>query len=55
MNDPYSGVNLPKGESTLDAKQALSFVRQRHGLPNGDLDRNVRQQYFLSQEARKVL
>jgi LCP family protein required for cell wall assembly len=55
VNDPYSGVNLPKGKSTLDAKQALSFVRQRHGLPNGDLDRNVRQQYFLSQEARKVL
>ncbi|MBT1623058.1 LCP family protein [Curtobacterium flaccumfaciens pv. oortii] len=53
-NDPYSGVNLPAGKSTLDAKQALSFVRQRHGLPNGDLDRNVRQQYFLSQEARKV-
>jgi len=55
VNDPYSGVDLPKGRSTLDAKQALSFVRQRHGLPNGDLDRNVRQQYFLSQEARKVL
>jgi LCP family protein required for cell wall assembly len=53
--DPYSGIDLPAGESTLDAKQALSFVRQRHGLPNGDLDRNVRQQYFLSQEARKVL
>ncbi len=53
--DPYSGVDLPAGTSQLDAKQALSFVRQRHGLPNGDLDRNVRQQYFLSQEARKVL
>jgi len=53
--DPYSGVDLPAGKSTLDAKQALSFVRQRHGLPNGDLDRNIRQQYFLSQEARKVL
>jgi len=55
VRDPYSGVDLPKGNSTLDAKQALSFVRQRHGLPNGDLDRSVRQQYFLSQEARKVL
>jgi LCP family protein required for cell wall assembly len=53
-NDPYSGVNLPAGKSSLNAKEALSFVRQRHGLPNGDLDRNVRQQYFLSQEARKV-
>ncbi|WP_144764744.1 LCP family protein [Curtobacterium sp. 9128] len=53
--DTYSGVDLPAGKSDLDAKQALSFVRQRHGLPNGDLDRQVRQQYFLSQEARKIL
>ncbi|MGU3411975.1 LCP family protein [Microbacterium sp. M1A1_1b] len=53
--DEYSGVDLPAGDSQLDAKQALSFVRQRHGLPNGDLDRQVRQQYFLSQEARKIL
>lgn len=53
--DRYSGVDLPAGNSKLDAKQALSFVRQRHGLPNGDLDRQVRQQYFLSQEARKIL
>lgn len=52
--DPYSGTDLPAGVSTLNAKQALSFVRQRHGLPRGDLDREVRQQYFLSTELRKV-
>jgi LCP family protein required for cell wall assembly len=52
--DPYSGVDLPAGVSTLNAKQALSFVRQRHGLPRGDLDREVRQQYFLSVELRKM-
>jgi LCP family protein required for cell wall assembly len=55
VDDPYSGANFPAGVSTLDAKQALSFVRQRHGLPRGDLDRVVRQQYFLSIEARKFL
>jgi LCP family protein required for cell wall assembly len=54
-HDPYSGTDLPAGESTLDARQALSFVRQRHGLPRGDLDREVRQQYFLSAELHKVL
>jgi LCP family protein required for cell wall assembly len=54
-SDSYSGINLPAGVSTLDAKQALAFVRQRHGLPNGDLDREVRQQYFLTQEAKKIL
>jgi LCP family protein required for cell wall assembly len=55
VNDPYSTLNLPAGVSTLDAQQALAFVRQRHGLPRGDLDREVRQQYFLSVEARKFL
>jgi LCP family protein required for cell wall assembly len=52
--DPYSGIDLPAGVSTLNARQALSFVRQRHGLPRGDLDREVRQQYFLSAELRTV-
>ena len=53
--DPYSGTDLPAGVSTLNAKQALSFVRQRHYLPRGDLDREVRQQYFLSAELHKVV
>jgi LCP family protein required for cell wall assembly len=55
VDDPYSTLKLPKGVSTLNAQQALAFVRQRHGLPNGDLDREVRQQYFLSVEMRKML
>jgi LCP family protein required for cell wall assembly len=55
VNDPYSGIDLPAGTSTLNAKQALAFVRQRHGLPDGDLDREVRQQYFLSIEAKNIL
>jgi len=55
VKDPYSTVDLPAGVSTLNAQQALAFVRQRHGLPGGDLDRQVRQQYFLSVEARKIL
>lgn len=54
-SDSYSGANFVKGEQTLNAKQALAFVRQRHNLPNGDLDREVRQQYFLSVEAHKLL
>lgn len=55
VDDPYSTLKLPAGVSTLDAHEALAFVRQRHGLPNGDLDREKRQQYFLSVELRKVL
>ncbi len=51
----YSGINLPAGHSVIEGTQALAFVRQRHGLPNGDLDRIKRQQYFLSAAFRKVV
>ncbi len=45
--DEYSGADFPAGPQRLDATQALAFVRQRHGLENGDLDRTHRQQAFL--------
>ncbi|MFT4087215.1 MAG: LCP family protein [Gordonia sp. (in: high G+C Gram-positive bacteria)] len=47
VSDDYSGANFRKGSQTLDAKQSLAFVRQRHGLDNGDLDRTHRQQAFM--------
>ena len=50
----YSGINLPAGKSVISGSEALAFVRQRHGLPGGDLDRIKRQQYFLSAVFRKV-
>jgi LCP family protein required for cell wall assembly len=50
----YSGINLPKGVSVIKGTQALAFVRQRHGLPGGDLDRVRRQQYFLAAAFRRV-
>ena len=46
--DSYSGADFPAGRQRLDASQALAFVRQRHELENGDLDRTHRQQAFLS-------
>jgi LCP family protein required for cell wall assembly len=45
--DPKSGAHFHRGYQHLDAAQALSFVRQRDGLPNGDLDRTHRQQAFI--------
>src|SRR6201981_1181945 len=45
--DAYSGADFSAGPQRLDAAQALAFVRQRHGLDNGDLDRTHRQQAFL--------
>src|SRR6202012_4072228 len=47
VSDSYSGAPFRAGYQWLDPKQALAFVRQRHGLPNGDLDRTHRQQAFL--------
>jgi LCP family protein required for cell wall assembly len=51
----YSGINLKKGNNVIQGTQALAFVRQRHGLPAGDLDRIKRQQYFLSAVFRKLV
>ncbi len=47
VSDSYSGAHFAAGVHTLNAAQALAFVRQRHGLDNGDLDRTHRQQAFL--------
>lgn len=55
VDEPMSGAHFPAGTQTLDGSQALSFVRQRHDLPRGDLDRIVRQQVFMASLAGKVL
>ncbi len=53
--DRDANIDLPAGRQVLDGKDALAFVRQRKGLPDGDLSRIRRQQYFLGAMARKVL
>jgi LCP family protein required for cell wall assembly len=55
VNDSYSGANFPAGPQTVSGTSALEFVRQRHGLPNGDLDRIKRQQAFMASLAKTVL
>lgn len=55
VDEPLSGANFPAGEQTLSGADALSFVRQRHDLPRGDLDRIVRQQVFMASLVRSVL
>ncbi|HEX4723536.1 MAG TPA: LCP family protein [Pseudonocardiaceae bacterium] len=54
-HDSYTDSSFPAGVQTISGVQALDFVRQRHGLPGGDLDRIVRQQVFLGALASKVL
>ena len=55
VDEPLSGAHFPAGVQTLNGTQALSFVRQRHDLPRGDLDRIVRQQTFMASLVRNML
>lgn len=55
VQDEFSGANFHKGRQTLQGPDALSFVRQRHGLPRGDLDRIVRQQAFMASLVKQAL
>ena len=47
VTDSARDVTWTAGEHLLDGEQALDYVRQRHGLPLGDLDRVARQQVVL--------
>jgi LCP family protein required for cell wall assembly len=47
VHDSANDVTWTAGWHHLDGAQALLYVRQRYGLPGGDLDRVKRQQAFL--------
>jgi LCP family protein required for cell wall assembly len=50
-----SGFHSAAGPNIhLDGFRALEFVRQRHGLPNGDIDRINRQHRFMAAIFRNV-
>jgi LCP family protein required for cell wall assembly len=53
--DRFSGIDLSAGNHHISGDVALVFVRQRHGLANGDIDRIARQQQFIGSLAHKVL
>jgi LCP family protein required for cell wall assembly len=53
--EPLSGADFPAGQQKLNGPEALSFVRQRHDLPRGDLDRVVRQQVVMASLAHRVI
>ncbi|MFE3193344.1 LCP family protein [Nocardia sp. NPDC059240] len=55
VDEPLSGADFPAGPQKLNGAEALSFVRQRHELPRGDLDRIVRQQVYMAQLVHQVL
>jgi anionic cell wall polymer biosynthesis LytR-Cps2A-Psr (LCP) family protein len=53
LTDSLGGVQL--GRQAMDGRQALAYVRQRHGLPGGDLARVQRQQAWMKAVAGKLL
>ncbi|HEU0256742.1 MAG TPA: LCP family protein [Microbacteriaceae bacterium] len=56
INDPHTGLHLAAGEHTLKGKQALEFLRTRHGVGDGsDLGRISNQQVFLSAMLRQMM
>lgn len=52
--DPVHKIHFPAGKHVLDGKKALWYVRQRYGLPRGDLDRMQHQQLFLKALFTKI-
>lgn len=55
MYDKDSGLRLNAGTTTIEGKQALEFVRTRHGFYDGsDLGREKAQHIFLSNMIRQL-
>lgn len=48
-------VWVGKGWQTMDGLQALAFARERHNMPNGDMDRQVHQQEVISAIIAKLM
>lgn len=48
IDDEHAKANFNKGKETMMGKEALSFVRARYDVPNGDFSRSENQGLFLT-------
>ncbi len=55
VTDSQTGKTWQQGQVHLEGENALAYVRQRYGLPNGDFDRIQRQQNFIRAVIAKLL
>jgi LCP family protein required for cell wall assembly len=55
VRDPASGATWKRGRHLLDGTEAVSYIRQRDGLPRGDLDRVARQHAVLREVMEDTL
>jgi LCP family protein required for cell wall assembly len=55
VHDPHTGLTLAAGTHTLEGREALQFLRMRHGIGDGsDLGRISNQQQFMSSMVRRL-
>jgi len=50
-----NGMSFPRGDITISGEEALTFVRERHKLPRGDLDRAENQRKVVKAIMEKGL
>ena len=50
-----NGFNFPRGEITISGAEALAYVRERHQLSGGDLDRAARQRTVVRAIIAKLM
>lgn len=56
IRDPYTGIDWPAGNRTVQGVEALQFLRTRYGVGDGsDLGRVSNQQQYMSRLARKLV
>jgi LCP family protein required for cell wall assembly len=56
IDDDIGHINIPAGTRTLNGKEALAYVRVRHGVGDGsDIGRIKRQQAFIAAMTEKVI
>ena len=56
IDSPEYGITIPAGTRTLNGKEALAYVRVRHGVGDGsDIGRIKRQQAFIAALTEKVI
>lgn len=55
IDDPKSGLRLPKGENIVRGEEALQWLRTRHAFEDGsDIGRTKAQQMYLTSMAREL-
>ncbi len=55
IKDPYTNLDLAPGMHTVKGREALQFLRTRHGLEGGsDISRISNQQQYMSSLVRKL-